>query len=120
MKARNIVITALYTLSMLAAMAGSMYFGLCYLYPGFAAAGLQLKLLAVTLAVGIPYYLSALTAFFVSPQCLTINNQGKGLEIAGRSFFVNADFFNPANHIIIASLGLFLGLGIVFLTWNAG
>lgn len=99
---------------MLGLMAGAMYYGLKSLYPGFPGLGLQLKIAAVCLMVSFPYYFSALVAFFFSPLTLAEQSESKGLVLAGRLFAPDVNFWNPANHIIAATITLLLGLVLLF------
>ncbi len=94
-----------------------MYFGLCKFYPRFAQANLQVKMLSVALAVGIPYYLSALAVYFISPQSLLCNSQGKGFEFGGRCFYLNSNFFNPSNHLVLATIVIFFAVTFALLEW---
>ncbi|MFZ5949354.1 MAG: hypothetical protein ACOYXC_01515 [Candidatus Rifleibacteriota bacterium] len=99
---------------MLSATGSMMHAGLSFTYPGYAAMALKLKSAIICLMVGVPYYFSAVFAFFLSPENHEHLDEGKGLILAGRRFCIDANFLNPANHLLAATIAIFSGLGIFF------
>ncbi len=101
-------------LIMLSATGSLMHVGMSFAYPGYAAMAIKLKSAVICLMVGVPYYFSALLAFFISPENHKHLAEGKGLIVAGRRFCIDANFLNPANHLLAATIAIFSGIGIFF------
>lgn len=115
MEKRNLLLSCLAYPSMLCLMALGMNEGAQQFYPEFSQMPLKLRAGAICFLVAIPYYFSALVAFFASPLTLSVQENGKGVLIAGRRFLLDSNFFNPANHIFLATIGILAAISITFL-----
>ncbi len=114
MEKRNLLLSCLAYPFMLCLMALCMNEGAQQFYPEFSQMPLQLRAGAICFLVAIPYYFSALVAFFASPFTLSVQENGKGFLVAGRRFLLDSNFFNPANHIFLATIGVFVAILIAF------
>jgi hypothetical protein len=114
MQKRNLLFSCLAYPVMLLTMALCMNEGAHQFFPEFSQMPINLRAAAICFLVAIPYYFSALVAFFASPLTLSFQENDNGVLIAGRRFLLDSNFFNPANHIFLATIGVFVAILIAF------